>query len=104
MKEEFTCSAQEYRDVCYMLLGYKIDRTGHKNYRISSMYAESADDYLTFTLCEEGIEMVHTEYSTTLGELVELHLQQHRSIPMFLSALTLELFTRTTMQQEVDDC
>lgn len=33
MKEEFTASAQEYRDVCYMLLGYKIDRTGHKNYR-----------------------------------------------------------------------
>lgn len=33
MKEEFTSSAQEYRDVCYMLLGYKIDRTGHKNYR-----------------------------------------------------------------------
>jgi hypothetical protein len=34
MKEEFTSSAQEYRDVCYMLLGYKVDRTGHKNYRL----------------------------------------------------------------------
>ncbi|KAL0869832.1 hypothetical protein ABMA27_006040 [Loxostege sticticalis] len=100
MKEEFTSSAQEYRDVCYMLLGYKIDRTGHKNYRISNMYAESADDYLTFKLCDDGIEMVHTDYSSTLGELVELHLHHHRSIPLFLSALTMELFTRTTMQQD----
>ncbi|XP_049877340.1 mitotic spindle assembly checkpoint protein MAD1 [Pectinophora gossypiella] len=98
MKEEFTSSAQEYRDVCYMLLGYKIDRTGHKNYRISSMYAESVEEYLTFTLCDDGIEMVHTDYSSTLDELVELHLHQHRSIPVFLSALTVELFTRTTIQ------
>ncbi|XP_050550783.1 mitotic spindle assembly checkpoint protein MAD1 [Spodoptera frugiperda] len=99
LKEEFTSSAQEYRDVCYMLLGYKIDRTGHKNYRISNMYAESSEEYLTFTLDDDGIEMVHTDYSSTLGELVELHLHQHRSIPLFLSALTMELFTRTTMQQ-----
>ncbi|CAH2243011.1 mitotic spindle assembly checkpoint protein MAD1 [Pararge aegeria] len=104
MKEEFTSSAQEYRDVCYMLLGYKIDRTGHKNYRISNMYAESSDEYLTFTLCDEGIEMVHTDYSASLGELVELHLHHHHSIPVFLSALTMELFTRTTMQQEVQEC
>ncbi|CAG5055659.1 unnamed protein product [Parnassius apollo] len=101
MKEEFTSSAQEYRDVVYMLLGYKIDRTGHKNYRISNMYAESAEEYLTFTLCDDGIEMVHTEYSASLSELVELYLHHHRSIPVFLSALTMDLFTRTTMQQEV---
>ncbi|XP_034835288.1 mitotic spindle assembly checkpoint protein MAD1-like [Maniola hyperantus] len=104
MKEEFTSSAQEYRDVCYMLLGYKIDRTGHKNYRISNMYAESSDEYLTFTLCDDGIEMVHTDYSASLGELVELHLHHHHSIPVFLSALTMELFTRTTMQQEAQEC
>ncbi|XP_030024443.2 mitotic spindle assembly checkpoint protein MAD1 [Manduca sexta] len=102
LKEEFASSAQEYRDVCYMLLGYKIDRTGIKNYRISNMYAESSEEYLTFTLCDDGIEMVHTEYSTTLGELVELHLHQHRSIPMFLSALTMDLFTKTTMQQTAE--
>lgn len=41
MKEEFTSSAQEYRDVCYMLLGYKIDRTGHKNYRYNNTYIDS---------------------------------------------------------------
>lgn len=64
------------------------------------MYAESPDEYLTFTLVDDGIEMVHTDYSTTLGELVDLHLHQNRSIPMFLSGLTQELFTRTTMLQE----
>ncbi|XP_026320731.1 mitotic spindle assembly checkpoint protein MAD1-like [Hyposmocoma kahamanoa] len=63
---------------------------------------ESSEEYLTFQLSDDGIEMVHTEYSSTLGELVELHLHHHRSIPVFLSALTMELFTRTTMQQQ--DC
>lgn len=102
MKEEFTSSAQEYRDVCYMLLGYKIDRTGHKNYRISNMYAESSEEYLTFTLCDDGIEMVHTDYSETLGDLLDLHLHQHQSIPLFLSALTMELFTKTTIQHAIE--
>lgn len=71
------------------------------------MYAESSDEYLTFTLVDEGIEMVHTDYSATLSELVDLHLHHHQSIPVFLSALTMELFTRTTMQHDdvvdVDD-
>lgn len=98
MKEEFTSSAQEYRDVCYMLFGYKLDRTGHKNYRLSSMYAESPDEYLTFTLSGSAVEMVHTDYSENLGDLVEEHLHQHGSFPVFLSALTMELYTRTTMQ------
>ncbi|XP_050674720.1 mitotic spindle assembly checkpoint protein MAD1 [Leptidea sinapis] len=98
MKEEFTSSAQEYRDVCYMLFGYKLDRTGHKNYRVSNMYAESPDEFLTFTLCEDGIEMVHTDYSTTLEDLIDLHLNQHCSIPMFLAALTMQLFNKTTIQ------
>ncbi|XP_026763138.2 mitotic spindle assembly checkpoint protein MAD1 [Galleria mellonella] len=103
MKEEYTSCAQEYKDVVYMLLGYKIDRTGHNNYRISNMYAESAEEYLTFTLCEDGIEMVQTDYAETLSELVELHLQHHHSIPVFLSALTMNLFTRTTMQQDAHE-
>lgn len=67
------------------------------------MYTESNEDYLTFTLNNDGVEMVHTDYSTTLGELVELHLHQNRSIPLFLSALTMELFTKQTMQQDDDD-
>ncbi|XP_075981185.1 mitotic spindle assembly checkpoint protein MAD1-like [Anticarsia gemmatalis] len=100
MKEEFTTASQEYRDVVYMLLGYKIDRTGLNNYKLSSMYADAPDEYLTFTLVDEGIEMVHTDYSSTLTDLVDLHLHQNRSIPMFLSGLTQELFNRTTMQQE----
>lgn len=63
------------------------------------MYAESSEEFLNFQLSGDGIEMVHTDYSSTLCELVELHLHHHRSIPVFLSALTMELFTRTTMQQ-----
>lgn len=69
------------------------------------MYAESSEEYLMFKLSEEGIEMVETDYSATLSELVELHLHRHRSMPLFLGALTMDLFTRTTMHhEEVQDC
>lgn len=51
LKEAFKTTSQEYREVCYMLLGYKIDRIKSSLYRLSSMYAESQDDYLLFKVC-----------------------------------------------------
>jgi mitotic spindle assembly checkpoint protein MAD1 len=51
LKEAFKTTSQEYREVCYMLLGYKIDLIKSNLYRLSSMYAESEDDYLMFRVC-----------------------------------------------------
>ena len=39
--------------------------------------------------------MLETEYSSELVELMELHLEQHNSIPMFLAGLTIDLFRKT---------
>jgi len=98
LKEIYKSMSQEFREVCYMLFGYRVDRVGKASYRISSMYADSADDYLNFRLNEEGaLDMLETEYSESLADMMKTHLQNHNSLPAFLSSLTLELFNRTTM-------
>lgn len=62
------------------------------------MYAESQDDYLNFRLNESNVlDMLETPYSATLKPMIEIQLVGNKSLPVFLSALTLELFQRTTV-------
>jgi mitotic spindle assembly checkpoint protein MAD1 len=51
VKEIVKTTIQEYRDACYMLFGYRMDRVESGVCRLSSMYAESEDDYLVFKVC-----------------------------------------------------
>lgn len=44
-----------------------------------------------------GMQLLETEFSRTVPELIELHLLRQDSIPAFLSALTLDLFSRQTL-------
>lgn len=50
LKEAFKKTSSEFRDCVYNLLGYKVDRLQNKGglFRLSSMYAESPNDYLLF--------------------------------------------------------
>lgn len=43
------------------------------------------------------MQLLETEFSRTVPELIELHLLRQDSIPAFLSALTLDLFSRQTL-------
>lgn len=99
IKEIYKSASNEFREVCYMLFGYRVDRVGNTNYRISSMYAESEEEYLNFRLNESGtvLNMLETAYSESIAEMVQTHLGTHGSLPAFLSNLTLELFNRTTV-------
>lgn len=98
LKDYFKSSSSEFREVCYMLSGYKIDRVNNTTYKLSSMYAETPGDHLEFKLDSDGnLQMIATDFSSTLEELIDLHLRQHGSIPAFLSAVTMDLFNRTTM-------
>lgn len=98
LKEYFKTSSHEFRNVCYMLLGYKIDRKSSTQYALSSMYAETPDDCLQFQLNPDGnLNLLETPFSATLEDMVDLHLRHQSSIPVFLSALTMDLFNRTTM-------
>ncbi|KAJ8391872.1 hypothetical protein AAFF_G00084880 [Aldrovandia affinis] len=44
-----------------------------------------------------NMQLLETDYSRTLRELVELHLFHQNSIPAFLSSVTLDLFSRQTV-------
>ncbi|KAI5929703.1 Mitotic spindle assembly checkpoint protein MAD1 [Manis javanica] len=56
-----------------------------------------------FTPCEATgpagakMQLLETEFSGAVRELIELHLLRQDSIPAFLSALTLDLFSRQTV-------
>lgn len=98
MKEVFQKMNQEYREVVYMLFGYRVDRVSSSNYRLSSMYAADEEEYLNFRLNEaEGqLDLLESDYSAALGDLLK-PLAQHHSLPVFLSSLTMELFNRSTV-------
>ncbi|XP_035516349.1 mitotic spindle assembly checkpoint protein MAD1 isoform X1 [Morone saxatilis] len=97
LKEVFQRKIQEFRTVCYVLTGYQIDITTENQYRLTSVYAEHMDDSLLFKKGSNGsMQLMETEFSKTLREMVALHLHHQKSIPAFLSAVTLDLFSRQT--------
>lgn len=99
LKEVFQTKIQEFRKVCYTLTGYQIDVTTESQYRLTSRYAEHQTDCLIFKATGPSgskMQLLETEFSRSVPELIELHLLQQDSIPAFLSALTIELFSRQT--------
>ncbi|XP_015732415.1 mitotic spindle assembly checkpoint protein MAD1 isoform X3 [Coturnix japonica] len=100
LKEIFQTKIQEFRKVCYTLTGYQIDITTENQYRLTSIYAEHQGDCLLFKASSSSggkMQLLENEFSRTIRELIELHLLHQDSIPAFLSALTLELFSRQTI-------
>jgi len=61
------------------------------------LFAESEEEYLNFRLNESNmLDMLETPYLQKLQPLVKTHLVGENALPVFLSALTLELYQRTT--------
>ncbi|XP_022249610.1 mitotic spindle assembly checkpoint protein MAD1-like isoform X2 [Limulus polyphemus] len=92
----FRKTSQEFREVCYLLTGFKIDVSSQNKYKMSHMYSESENDYLLFEYANGRLKLLETEYSSQLQELIDTYLKGHNSIPAFLSSLTLELFSQQT--------
>ncbi|XP_062999701.1 mitotic spindle assembly checkpoint protein MAD1 [Elgaria multicarinata webbii] len=100
LKEVFRTKIQEFRKVCYKLTGYQIDMTTENQYRLSSVYAEHREDCLIFKASRSSgakMQLLETEFSQSVHELIDLHLHRQDSIPAFLSAVTLDLFSRQTV-------
>lgn len=52
----------------------------------------------TSQLNEKGvIHLLETDFSHTLKDSMELYLQQQNSIPVFLSSVTMDLFSKQTI-------
>uniref|UniRef100_A0A6J0UGY4 Mitotic spindle assembly checkpoint protein MAD1 isoform X2 n=1 Tax=Pogona vitticeps TaxID=103695 RepID=A0A6J0UGY4_9SAUR len=101
LKEVFQAKIQEFRKVCYKLIGYQIDMTTENQYRLTSIYAEHQEDCLIFKATRSSgggkMQLLETAFSQTVRELIDLHLLQQDSVPAFLSAVTLDLFSRQTI-------
>jgi mitotic spindle assembly checkpoint protein MAD1 len=55
---------------------------------------------LYFQLSNGNAELLETPYSATLEELINLHLKCQHSFPVFLSAITVDLFSRQTIASD----
>ncbi|XP_053132864.1 mitotic spindle assembly checkpoint protein MAD1 isoform X4 [Hemicordylus capensis] len=100
LKEVFRTKIQDFRRACYELTGYQIVMTSDNQYRLASVYAEHKEDCLIFKASRspgKQMQLLETEFSQTVRELIDLHLLQQNSIPAFLSAVTLDLFSRQTV-------
>uniref|UniRef100_A0A2R5LAY9 Putative paramyosin n=1 Tax=Ornithodoros turicata TaxID=34597 RepID=A0A2R5LAY9_9ACAR len=94
--EAFKRTSKEFREVCYLLTGYRIDIPEKGKYRLSHMYAELQGDNLYFEMVGDKLNLLESNYSAQLGSLIETYLHKHHSIPAFLSALTMQLFGQQT--------
>ncbi|XP_043267547.1 mitotic spindle assembly checkpoint protein MAD1 [Venturia canescens] len=97
LKEAFKVASQEYRQACYQLFGWRVDRTKEGEYKLFSQYADSPDDFLFFHVGDEGVDLLETQFSATLGALIERHLQMQHSVPMFINAVQCDLYSQQTV-------
>jgi len=77
-------------DICVMIAeGFSLVIT---NYFFLSFF-------LSFFLqiADSGPDLLETPYTATLETFINLHLKQQRSVPVFLSAITTDLFSHQTI-------
>nr|XP_045594716.1 mitotic spindle assembly checkpoint protein MAD1-like isoform X1 [Procambarus clarkii] len=98
--EVFKRKSLEMREVVYRLTGYRVDVSGDNHYKLINMYAESADDFFMFEqTANKELQLLETDFSSTLDDLIDAYLRHENSYPAFLSAVTLDLFNRQTVEQ-----
>ncbi|KAF7683437.1 Mitotic spindle assembly checkpoint protein MAD1 [Astathelohania contejeani] len=77
------------------LLGYKID-FGKDTITLHSLYAFDEDDKFVFNRAGDVLELISNEFACEWSEEIHTYLVNGKSIPAFLSAVTLELFNQKT--------
>jgi mitotic spindle assembly checkpoint protein MAD1 len=97
LKEVCGKKVMEFREACTMLTGWKIEMLEdatllHGNpiqkYRISSIYADEDAAYLLFQIIGNTVELLPTEFSSSIPPKIYKWISQYHSIPSFLAELT----------------
>ncbi|EGC35119.1 hypothetical protein DICPUDRAFT_152585 [Dictyostelium purpureum] len=102
LKLIFRQKINEFREGVYALLGYKIEVDTNGLYKLQSMYAESENDFLIFKNNTSGsnktiqMELLETDFTRNLDKEIKAYLFTCKSIPSFLSQVTIDLFSRQT--------
>ncbi|KAG2386417.1 hypothetical protein C9374_002863 [Naegleria lovaniensis] len=97
LKEVFQKKINEFRKSVYLLFGFRVDVIETNRFRLSSMYAESPEDYLLFESDGNAMKLLSSEFACSIDEKIMKYLSQFRSIPGFLSSLTMDLFNKQTV-------
>lgn len=101
----FRKASREFREVCYLLTGFRIDALKNSIYRLSSMYANSEDDKLFFEISPDGsIQLLKNDYSDLLSDHIKTYLENADSFPAFLASITLDLFKSSTQLATMSMC
>lgn len=123
LKDLFGKKMRQFREAVYLLTGYKVDmnitaHSGETQLVLRSMYAEREEvsfyrtdcanvflnfvhyghmqDYLQFKMTDGKLEMLETPFCARIDSKVTAYLTVCKSVPAFLSNLTLDLFEKTT--------
>jgi chromosome segregation ATPase len=101
LKQQFTKTTAMFRDSVRQLFGYKVDmeglEKGRAQFKLRSMFAEKEEDCLVFKQNAEGkLDLCETEFAKTLGPEHTMYLTTAKSVPSFLSNVTLTLFDQQT--------
>jgi len=102
--DAFKQTSKDFREFVAETTGFKIEKRGQDTYKMKSVYAESASDYLLFLkTAESGVELLESDYMAELQDLLKLHIYKSNSIPMFLAGLTTELFRQKQVEDEEEE-
>jgi mitotic spindle assembly checkpoint protein MAD1 len=98
--DSFKKTSREFREVCYLLTGYRIDPLKDDIFRLSHMYAEHEEDKLYFEVKSDGtVNLLKNEFTDRYKEFISTYLEEADSFPAFLAAITLDLFKATTQME-----
>lgn len=96
LEEVFRKYCTDFRRGVFELFGYQVDNDNN-NFKLKSVYFENSSDYLSFKYVGDGLVVMDSPFLHTVDDLVQLHITNQKSIPVFLSALTIELFSRQSI-------
>ncbi|OLL24755.1 Spindle assembly checkpoint component mad1 [Neolecta irregularis DAH-3] len=103
LKEIFAAKSSEFREAVYSLLGYRLDFQQNGRVKVTSMFADRSDQAFLFDGETSTMQLVpgnSNVFMKSIGNLVRFWVEERKTIPGFLSALTLELFEQTTRGRE----
>jgi len=97
LKEVFRSKVSEFREACYRMTGYKIELIDGDKYRLRPMYAGSDRDFVLIHFHHGQLSVLETDFVRELDKKVSAFLTRFHSVPAFLSQITLDLFSQTTL-------
>ena len=94
----YQAKVKEFKEGIFDLFGYSVTCPADNQYSLLSVFAESQEDNILFYRVKNNLQLMESRFTKTLDLQAHISkLTQHRSIPLFLSDVTSDLFHRQTV-------